>query len=184
MLYLLYILCVNLLLCSGQHIFYQFRQQTFSLKKGIMTVLANSIQNVDPMISECWPSVLYTEPAFDVGPLTEFLFNPLNTDDASQHHFASLKNHLISYTLELKFPWNCSRNNNTFFHKLSPTFESSHLRPLQVENCDSNSRIVVDEDYNGKLRLERVTSVLLRTRIIDRTGTSLPSPPPLLPPIT
>ena len=33
---------------------------------------------------------------------------------------------------------------------------SSHLHPLQVENCDSNSRLVVDEDDNGKVRLERV----------------------------
>ena len=33
---------------------------------------------------------------------------------------------------------------------------SSHLRPLQVENCDSNSRLVVDEDDNGKFRPERV----------------------------
>ena len=34
--------------------------------------------------------------------------------------------------------------------------------PLQVnfifENCDSNSRLVVDEDGNGKLRLERVNT--------------------------
>ena len=36
----------------------------------------------------------------------------------------------------------------------SPT--SSHLHPLQVGNCGSNSRLVVDEDDNGKLRLERV----------------------------
>ena len=33
---------------------------------------------------------------------------------------------------------------------------SNHLYPLQVENCDSNSRLVVDEDDNGKFRLERV----------------------------
>ena len=33
---------------------------------------------------------------------------------------------------------------------------SNHLHPLQVENCDSNSRLVVDEDDNDKLRLERV----------------------------
>ena len=33
---------------------------------------------------------------------------------------------------------------------------SNHLHPLQVENCDSNSRLVVDEDDNGRLRLERV----------------------------
>ena len=33
---------------------------------------------------------------------------------------------------------------------------SSHLHPLQVENCDSDSQLVVDEDENGKLRPERV----------------------------
>ena len=33
----------------------------------------------------------------------------------------------------------------------------NHLHPLQVENCDSNSRLVVDEDDNhGRFRLERV----------------------------
>ena len=32
----------------------------------------------------------------------------------------------------------------------------NHLHPLQVENCDSNSRLVVDEDDNGKFKLERV----------------------------
>ena len=44
-------------------------------------------------------------------------------------------------------------NNNIFFH-LSPTFSHFHL--LQVENFDSNSRLVVDEDDNGKFRLEMV----------------------------
>ena len=39
----------------------------------------------------------------------------------------------------------------------SPT--SNHLHPLQVENCDCNSRLVVDEDDNGKFRLERVKVV-------------------------
>ena len=40
------------------------------------------------------------------------------------------------------------------FFIFSPT--SNHLHSLQVENCDSNSRLVVDEDDNGKLRLEKV----------------------------
>ena len=40
------------------------------------------------------------------------------------------------------------------FFNLSPT--SNHLHPLQVENCDSNSRLVVDEDDTDKFRLERV----------------------------
>ena len=33
---------------------------------------------------------------------------------------------------------------------------SNHLHPLQVENCDSNSRLVVDEDDNGQFRDEMV----------------------------
>ena len=36
---------------------------------------------------------------------------------------------------------------------------SRHLYPLQVENCDSNLRLVVDEDNNGNLRLERSSIV-------------------------
>ena len=40
------------------------------------------------------------------------------------------------------------------FITFSPTL--NHLHPLQVENCDSKSRLVVDEDDNGKFRLERV----------------------------
>ena len=40
------------------------------------------------------------------------------------------------------------------FFNFSPT--SSHLRPLHVGNCVSNSRLVVDEDYNGRFRPERV----------------------------
>ena len=31
---------------------------------------------------------------------------------------------------------------------------SNHLHPLQVENCDSNSRLVVDEDDNVKSDLK------------------------------
>ena len=34
------------------------------------------------------------------------------------------------------------------FFNFSPT--SNHFHPLQVENCDSNSRLVVDEDDNLK----------------------------------
>ena len=43
------------------------------------------------------------------------------------------------------------------FFNLRPT--SSHLHPLQVENCDSNSRLEVDEDDNGEFRPERVNSL-------------------------
>ena len=43
------------------------------------------------------------------------------------------------------------------FMNFSPT--SNHLRPLQIENCDSNSQLVVDEDDNSKFRLEKVKVV-------------------------
>ena len=45
---------------------------------------------------------------------------------------------------------------------------SNHLHPLQVGNCDSNSRLVVDEDDNGKFRTERVKVVcrLVKTGIV------------------
>ena len=36
--------------------------------------------------------------------------------------------------------------------------DTGHLYPLQVENCDSNSRLVVDDDDIGKFRFERVKS--------------------------
>ena len=39
------------------------------------------------------------------------------------------------------------------FFNFPPT--SSHLHTLQVENYDSNSRLVVDEDGNGEFRPER-----------------------------
>ena len=39
-----------------------------------------------------------------------------------------------------------------FFHQ-SPTL--SHFHQLQVGNCGSNSRLVVDEKDNGKFRLQR-----------------------------
>ena len=49
------------------------------------------------------------------------------------------------------------------FSNCSPT--ASHLHPLQVENCDRNSRLVVDEDDNGYFRLERVNNHIMTTRI-------------------
>ena len=42
----------------------------------------------------------------------------------------------------------CKSTMTVFFH-----FTSNHLHPL--ENYNSNTRLVVDEDDNGKFRLER-----------------------------
>ena len=43
------------------------------------------------------------------------------------------------------------------FFNFSPA--SNQLHALQVENCDRNSRLVVDEDDSGKFRLDRVEDV-------------------------
>ena len=48
-----------------------------------------------------------------------------------------------------------------FFHL---SLNSSHVYPLQVENCDSNSRLVADEYDNGKFRLEKVKVGIVRCR--------------------
>ena len=45
-------------------------------------------------------------------------------------------------------------NNNAIIFHLPHT--SNHLHSLQVKNCDSNYRLVLNEDDNGKFRLERV----------------------------
>ena len=44
---------------------------------------------------------------------------------------------------------------------------SIHLHPLQADKSDSNSRLVVDEDGNGKLRLERVKDKLKKIRKLN-----------------
>ena len=54
------------------------------------------------------------------------------------------------------------------FFNLSPT--SNHIYPLQGENCDSNSRLVVDEDGNGKgltTRSQKTTYILSITKTSD-----------------
>ena len=40
--------------------------------------------------------------------------------------------------------------------RLPPT--SSHLHQVHGKNCDSNARLVVDEDDKGQFRLERFNS--------------------------
>ena len=58
----------------------------------------------------------------------------------------------------MKIPMKLVYQYMVIFIIFSPT--SSHLHPLQVENCDSNSRLVVDEDdIDGKFRLERINTL-------------------------
>ena len=70
----------------------------------------------------------------------------LNPHDSSKHYIGSLKSDFISSTQQFQnenFLGNVLFLTISFFH-LIPT--SSHLHPLQVEKCDSNSRLVADQD--------------------------------------
>ena len=92
---------------------------------------------------------------------TEININPLSPHDALNHHFTSQKADLISFPTTKSFRMNIFMKlvyqYTAIFFSFSPT--SSHLRPLQVENCDSNSRLVVEEDDNDKFRLQRVKTL-------------------------
>ena len=86
-------------------------------------------------------------------------FNHLSPHDAIKHHFTSLKTGLIflqQRVLERKFPRNWFTNTWLFSVLFHLHQYHCHLHPLQVDNCDSNSRLVEDEDDNGNCRLERV----------------------------
>ena len=52
------------------------------------------------------------------------------------------------------------------FFTFSPT--SNHLHPLQVENCDSNSRLVVDEDDNVKSGLKGLKICDIQSSALSR----------------
>ena len=89
-------------------------------------------------------------------------FNPLSPHDALKHHFTSLNidlNFLQLSVFSIKHSMKLVCQYMVIFFNFSHT--SNHFHPLQVENCDSNSRLVVDEDDNGKLRLQRVKLELL-----------------------
>ena len=85
-----------------------------------------------------------------------FSFNPLSPHDALKHRFASLKNRINFPTTKgfrMNIPMKLVYQFMTFFFNFYTTL--NHLHSLQVGNCDSNSRLVVDEDDNGKFRPER-----------------------------
>ena len=87
---------------------------------------------------------------------TFFFLNPLSPHDALKHHFTSLKTDLIFLqlgVLEYIFRETVLPIHSNFRH-FSPT--SNHLHSLQVENCGSNSRLVVNEDDYGKFSIERI----------------------------
>ena len=88
--------------------------------------------------------------------LKKFRFQKVTENDTSQlknTHKNRLNFPTIDYCRKT-IPMKLFCQYMAIYFNFSPT--SSHLHPLQVENCDSNSRRVVDEDDNGKYRLELV----------------------------
>ena len=83
--------------------------------------------------------------------------NPFSPHDALQASFYIAENRLnfpITKGFRMKISSKLVKQYIAIFFNFSPT--SNHLHPLQVENCDSNSRLVVDENDNGIFRSERV----------------------------
>ena len=77
--------------------------------------------------------------------------------DALKPRFTPLKSYLFFFTansFRRQISMKLFYEYTVIFFNLSPI--SNHLHPPQVENCDSNSRLVVDEEDYGKFRLKRV----------------------------
>ena len=93
----------------------------------------------------------------NTSPILTYWINPLSPHDALKHHLTSLITDLILPTTKgfrTKIPMKLVYQYMVIFFNFS--LISNHFHSLQVENCDSNPRLVVDEDDYGKLRLERV----------------------------
>ena len=114
-----------------------------------MTAIARATQNFNKRetSTQCWP---------DDGPActtsdkhqTTTLRRPTSIAIENILDFFTVKGFRRQISIKLFYEY------IVIFFNISPT--SNHLHPLQVENCDSSSRLVVDEDDNGKCRLERV----------------------------
>ena len=89
--------------------------------------------------------------------LIEIIFNPFKPSRCIKASFYITENRLNFPTtrgFRMKISMKLVYQYMAVFFNFPPT--SNHLHPLQVENCDSNSRLVVDEDDHDKFRLERV----------------------------
>ena len=83
--------------------------------------------------------------------------NRLNPHDASKYNLTFVKTGLTFLQLRgfiKKILMKLCYHHMAIVFNFSPT--SSYLHLLQIENCYSNSRLVVDKDDNGKFRFQRV----------------------------
>ena len=85
-------------------------------------------------------------------------FNSLSPHDALKHRFTSLKTYFFPTTkgFRTKISMKLVYQYVVIFFNFQTT--SGHLHPPQVENCGSNSRLVVDEEDYGKFRIERANT--------------------------
>ena len=79
--------------------------------------------------------------------------NPLNPHDTFKHHISSLKN---LFPTSRDFRKKHGAVLIITIYRFQLPFASCHLHLLHVENCDSNSRLLVDEADDGKFSLKRV----------------------------
>ena len=104
------------------------------------------------------------------------MINPLSPHNPSKQYFTSLKTYIFFILLRglgRKIFMKPFYQHSQILFDLS--FISSHLHPIQVENCDSNSPLVVDKENNGKLRVSGCTRHMKRARL----GSGAPQNPPL-----
>ena len=94
-------------------------------------------------------------------------FNPLSPHDASSFYIPEKRlNFLTTRGVRKK------NSMKLFYQYMYMTIlanlstSSRHLHPLQVENCDSDARLVVDEDANDKFRPERVKPNIETEKVI------------------
>ena len=60
------------------------------------------------------------------------------------------------FTQRLTFSWLYLFNHHDESKHHLESLKNDLIHPLQVENCDSNSRLVVDEEDHDKFRVEKV----------------------------
>ena len=131
-----------------------FRQHSFIF---VQTAVHPVYCSVRPRLMDQYQSVCFFYLWWVFSHSLVLILNPLSPLDALKHYFTSPKTFPTTRGFMLKIPLKLIYQCMAIFLNFSPT--SIHLHPLQVENCDSNSRLVVEEDDNGKFRLDRVKAL-------------------------
>ena len=106
----------------------------------------------EPSLTQHWVSISYLFGLVKLTPRHHMIDS--RCIKASFHIPENRLNFPTTMGFGTKIPMKLVYQYMAIFFNFSPT--SNNLHPLQVENCDSNSRLVLDEGDNGKFRLERV----------------------------